>query len=111
MDHALYMYYIDDGHNVASRKTQMRMVGLGIPGTQDMVMALCKPSDLCNTMISTNLTNYFNVSFHQVCPTPDCRSYRLQTLGCDGSHTFAYAMSALSATKCLCITNSQQKAG
>ena len=54
------MYYIGDGHNVASRKTQMRIVGLGIPGTQDMVIAFCKPSDLCNTMISTNFTNYFN---------------------------------------------------
>lgn len=32
MLHALYMYYIDDGHNIASRKTQMQTVGLGIPG-------------------------------------------------------------------------------
>lgn len=32
MVHALYMYYIDDGHNIVSRKTQMRMFGVGIPG-------------------------------------------------------------------------------
>lgn len=73
MDHASYMYYIDDGHNIASRKTQMHRGGLGIPGTQDMVMAFCKLSVLCNTMISTNLMNYFHLVFAS-CMTslPDC---------------------------------------
>lgn len=55
------MYYIDDGHNIASRKTQMWLVGLGIPGTQGLVMAFCKPSELCNTKISMNLTTSFNL--------------------------------------------------
>lgn len=55
MVHALYMYGMNDGYNIASRKTLMRKTGYGNYQDTDLLMAFCETSEYYNTINDTNI--------------------------------------------------------
>lgn len=77
----MYMYYIDDGHNFASRETQMRTVGLGTPGNMGYGYGVLLLSGRYNIMVSTNLRIISMVV--QLVSVVSCSTYTLsyQCLG------------------------------
>lgn len=59
MDYALYMYYIDDEHNIHTQDANADEWIWKYQDTWDTVMAFCVSSEHFNIMMSTNLIVYF----------------------------------------------------